>query len=281
MHLVSQQIRGLKTGWLQNSMTPELPANAPVLFFLHGFPDSPYNWRYQLEAFSNDNVVVAPFLRGVGASEAPQSSSERYTKEAINLDLLDILRRVDPKGARPVYVVGHDIGSLYAWNFARLLGSRLKGLVIVNGAASEQMASRFTDPNQLKRSWYIAAFQIPKISELVFEKVGTEMVATQRAKEGLGYDPIDKETLHSFLKHYRAAARATVLSVLRRTKKVAAPALIIAGKDDPYLVTPSTAEVEKLAMQPTIRVIEGGHWLHEQHPDRINQKIMEFMREHR
>lgn len=280
MHLVSQQIRGLKTGWLQNSMTAELSANAPVMFFLHGFPDSPYNWRYQLEAFSNENVVVAPFLRGVGASEAPQSSS-RFSKDAINLDLLDILRCVDPKATRPVYVVGHDIGSLYAWNFARLLGSRLKGLIIVNGVASEQMASRFSDPNQVARSWYIAAFQIPKISEIVFEKIGTELVAKQRAKEGLGYEPIDKKTLHSFLKHYRAAARGVVSSILKRTQIIAAPTLVIAGKDDPYLVTPTAAEVEKLAMQSTIRVIEGGHWIHEQHPERINQKIMEFMREHR
>lgn len=280
MNLVTQQIRGLKTGWLQNSTTSSISSSAPIVIFLHGFPDSPYHWRAQMEALSRSTVVVAPFLRGIGASESNKNSGSRYSLDAFNLDSFEMLRKIDPESKRSVFIVGHDIGSLYAWSLARVLGERLKGLVIINGAAPEQMLSRLKNLGQVKKSWYIAAFQVPFLSEKVFRITGQKLVAKQRSKEGLSYNEISEQTIHEFLKHYRSLARSSLATLVKKQKKIFAPVLLLSGKDDPYLLPPTSSEVEALSVQPVIRVVEGGHWIHEQRSDYINQKLKEFIGEH-
>jgi pimeloyl-ACP methyl ester carboxylesterase len=47
------------------------PAGAPVLLFVHGFPECWYTWHWQLAAFSADHRCVAIDLRGFNLSSQP------------------------------------------------------------------------------------------------------------------------------------------------------------------------------------------------------------------
>ncbi|PNX66404.1 epoxide hydrolase, partial [Trifolium pratense] len=45
---------------------------APVVLFLHGFPELWYSWRHQILALSSLGYrAVAPDLRGFGDTDAP------------------------------------------------------------------------------------------------------------------------------------------------------------------------------------------------------------------
>src|SRR4029078_6558411 len=76
----------------------------PLVVLLHGFPESWYSWRHQIEALSGAGCcVAAPDQRGDGATEAPEEV-ERYTL----IDLVgDVIALIDALGGGRAIVVGH------------------------------------------------------------------------------------------------------------------------------------------------------------------------------
>ena len=55
----------------------------PVVLLCHGFPETAYAWRHQIEALSAQGYrVIAPDLRGFGGTDAPE------TVEAYALQML-------------------------------------------------------------------------------------------------------------------------------------------------------------------------------------------------
>ena len=97
----------------------------PLVVLLHGFPESWYSWRHQIEALSGAGFrVVAPDQRGYGATDAPEEI-ERYTL----LDLVgDVIGLIDAVGGGRAIVVGHDWGAPVAWHTALLRPDRVLGV---------------------------------------------------------------------------------------------------------------------------------------------------------
>src|SRR5262245_44141510 len=56
--------------------------DAPLLLCLHGFPESWFSWRHQLEHLSDRFLVAAPDLRGYGDTEHPASGYDIRTLAA-------------------------------------------------------------------------------------------------------------------------------------------------------------------------------------------------------
>jgi len=83
----------------------------------HGWPELAHSWRHQIPALVDAGYrVVAPDMRGFGASDAP-ASIEDYTL----LHLVgDMVALVAASGARTATIVGHDWGALVAWTSAML-----------------------------------------------------------------------------------------------------------------------------------------------------------------
>ena len=63
----------------------------PVVLFCHGFPDTSYTWRQQMEAVATAGFrAIAPDMRGYGRSSAP-SDSTLYTPLQTAGDLVGLL----------------------------------------------------------------------------------------------------------------------------------------------------------------------------------------------
>jgi pimeloyl-ACP methyl ester carboxylesterase len=101
-------------------------AGAPVLLFLHGFPEAAFVWDELLEHFGQRYRCVAPNLRGFGPSSAP-TEPEAYRVKHLVSDLDAQLG-----GAPLEALVAHDWGGAVAWTFAALRPEMLKRLVIIN-----------------------------------------------------------------------------------------------------------------------------------------------------
>lgn len=98
----------------------------PTLLFLHGFPSSSYDWRHQIEYFSNraqgrEYGILVPDLLGYGATDKPSSPSEYHAK-TICRELVDIM---DREGVDRVHAVGHDMGCSVLSRFADYFPQRL------------------------------------------------------------------------------------------------------------------------------------------------------------
>lgn len=84
---------------------PASSSNVPTLLFLHGFPSSSYDWRYQIDFLSQKGYgVLVPDLLGYGDTSKPVEKEE-YAYEKMCGHLARVL---DEEGLRQVVGVGHD-----------------------------------------------------------------------------------------------------------------------------------------------------------------------------
>ena len=88
---------------------------APLLIFVHGWPELSRSWRHQLPAFAALGFrCVAPDMRGYGRSDT-YPRHEDFAQEVIVQDMLELLTSLDRDKA---VWIGHDWGSPVVWNLA-------------------------------------------------------------------------------------------------------------------------------------------------------------------
>src|SRR5262245_38118533 len=80
---------------------------APVIL-LHGYAQNSHMWRPLMAELSKTHTVIAPDLRGFGASAKPPQG---YDKKSMAQDIHALAIAL---GHRRVKIVGHDIGLMVA-----------------------------------------------------------------------------------------------------------------------------------------------------------------------
>src|SRR6266540_6640898 len=89
--------------------------DAPLIVFVHGWPELSISWRHQLPCLAGLGFrAVAPDMRGYGRSSV-YSRHEDYALEEIMKDMLELL---DALGRERAVWVGHDWGSPVVWSLA-------------------------------------------------------------------------------------------------------------------------------------------------------------------
>jgi len=97
----------------------------PLVVLLHGFPESWYSWRHQLDSLAAAGYhAVAPDLRGYGGTTAPADPAV-YTHLHLAGDVVGLLNAL---GEGPAVVVGHDWGAPLAWNTALFRPDLVRGV---------------------------------------------------------------------------------------------------------------------------------------------------------
>src|SRR5215470_34061 len=145
-----------------------------LALLLHGFPECAYSWRYQIPLLARLGYRVwAPNLRGYGKSDKPAGISE-YAIDRLEQDVADL---IDVSGATSVLLCGHDWGGWIAWHVAMHRLRPIDRLVIMNVPHPACAYQRARTLRQLRKSWYIAFFQIPLLPELLLSRHNCELVA--------------------------------------------------------------------------------------------------------
>lgn len=98
----------------------------PLVLLCHGFPESWYSWRHQLQAFAEGGFhAVAPDMRGYGQTQRPEGI-DQYTLLHLTGDMIGLL---DALGAETAVIAGHDWGAPVAWHSALLRPDRFRGVI--------------------------------------------------------------------------------------------------------------------------------------------------------
>jgi len=88
---------------------------APLLVFVHGWPELSLSWRHQLPAFAALGFrCVAPDMRGYGRSSTYTRHGD-FAQELIVADMMELLASL---GRERAVWVGHDWGGPVVWNIA-------------------------------------------------------------------------------------------------------------------------------------------------------------------
>ncbi|MGQ0600091.1 MAG: alpha/beta fold hydrolase, partial [Anaerolineales bacterium] len=109
-------------------LSPDRPARTMV--FIHGYGGHAVQWRYQLQAFSDDSRCIALDLRGFGMADKPADA--QYTmSEFVN----DIDRALDVLGVtEPFVLLGHSFGGAIVAEYALAHPERVSKLVLLASA---------------------------------------------------------------------------------------------------------------------------------------------------
>lgn len=256
------------------------------MLLLHGFPDFWYMWRYQVTSLAKEGFrVIAIDMRGYNRSDAPTGVRHYATDILAN----DVVRVMNTLGILTAHVVGHDWGGVIAWNLAINHPERVRKLVVINAPHPKAYFRALSRSSQLLRSWYVLAFQIPRIPEFLLGFA--RLWVLRRIWLGAGGSSgnvrskdVDKYVrafskpgkIGAAVNYYRAAWR----SMLRARKRsvVTIPTLLLWGERDKYLVS-SLPDLTRrwVPNLQTRKLADLGHWPQLESPDTINAAISEFL----
>jgi len=268
------------------------PEDGQPVFLLHGFPEFWYGWRKQISALARAGYrVIVPDQRGYNLSDKPKGIRAYSAGTLIN----DILGLADALGYAKFRLVGHDWGGAVAWSLAIRHPERLHKLGILNVPHPSVMFNflRRGDPEQLRRSWYMFAFQVPWLPEYILRKNNWRAVG--RALRASG-------KLHTFtnedIKEYKKAwsqpgamtaminwYRAMMCAMLRRRRpktrgnsRVKVPVLMLWGMKDVALShRMARLSIDYCENGQLVLFEDATHWVQHDEAENVNQYLLEFL----
>jgi epoxide hydrolase 4 len=260
------------------------PADGQLVILLHGFPESGDAWRHQVPALAGAGLrVLAPHQRGYAGSSKPVGVLDYRLRWLAG----DVLGLADAAGARQFSVVGHDWGAAVAWHLATFHPERLRHLVILNSPHPGTVAQQtMRHPMQLLRSWYIGAFQVPFLPEMLLRAGGHAML--RRVLEGSArpgaFEPdlleryqaqwAQPHALESMLNWYRAIAFETPTP----TRPVDIPTTILWGEQDRFLERGlADAALALCRHGELVPFPQATHWLHHEDRDEVNRRLLKAL----
>lgn len=262
------------------------PEDGPLVLLLHGFPDFWYGWRHQIDGLANAGYRVwAPDQRGYNQSDKPDGIA------AYNVDHLaaDIVGLIQAAGHEKAFVVGHDWGGGVAWWTAIRYPQHVEKLVILNSPHPAVLRKQFSqNRRQLLKSWYMFAFQIPRLPEWLTLRNGakTGRNALRDSSRPGTFSEADLDlyeaawrqpgAMTGMVNWYRAAFQHSPQRPA--DNRVHIPTRIIWGAHDAFLsrelATLSAAYGDNVDVH---YFEEATHWVQHEEPERVNRLIGEFL----
>jgi epoxide hydrolase 4 len=264
---------------------PEGHEDKPLVVMLHGFPELWYSWRHQLKAFAEAGFwAVAPDLRGYNESDKPEGV-RAYEVEKLAGDVAGLVRAL---GREDAIVIGHDWGAEVAWWVAQLHPSVVRRLAILNVPHPLQLMRGLRTGKQLRKSWYIFFFQLPRVPERAIARDDFHAIRQMFREDGFAESEIQTYVdalrvpgaLASALAYYRAAVRRVLAGRPPRIKSILCPVLVVWGDRDRVLGRELAEPPPRFV--PDARVVhipEATHWVQNAAPERVNELLLSFARE--
>jgi pimeloyl-ACP methyl ester carboxylesterase len=200
---------------------------APAVVLLHGFTSDNRMWLPVAGMLSVEYRLIAPDMRGHGATAAPEDPSA-YTIEAYAQDLKDLLDHLEVDLCA---IAGCSFGGMVALQFATTWPERLAGLVLSDTSAAYDHPD-YDDKYRRREE------RIDTQCDIV-ERFGTDELGKRAAKDIA--DPFLAEGLRKryarmsrdgFLGAARVRReRANLLPILR--ERLTMPVMVCIGDEDP------------------------------------------------
>jgi pimeloyl-ACP methyl ester carboxylesterase len=142
--------------------------SGPLVLLCHGFPESWYSWRHQLNALAAAGFhAVAPDMRGYGQTDRPDEI-DQYTLLHLVGDMVGLLNAL---GAETAVIAGHDWGAPVAWHAALLRPDRFPAVIGLSVPYRPRGQARPTTvmPQTDDAVFYQLHFQTPGVAEAELE----------------------------------------------------------------------------------------------------------------
>ena len=113
------QVNGIRINY-------KIAGKGPAVVLLHGYTQTSHMWLPLIPRLAGSHTVIAPDLRGIGASER---TAQGYDKKTMAQDIHELVRQL---GHSQVTLVGHDIGLMVAYAYAAQYPREVSKVVLMD-----------------------------------------------------------------------------------------------------------------------------------------------------
>tara|TARA_Y100000590_G_scaffold393776_1_gene472342 strand:+ start:213 stop:929 length:717 start_codon:yes stop_codon:yes gene_type:complete len=218
--------------------------------------------------------VIAPDLRGYNETE----KFPPYDTDTLQVDVLCLLEAI---GENSAHIVGHDWGGAIAWQLAMNHPSALRSLAILNIPHPALFLKGLRSTAQLRRSWYIAFFQLPWLPEQLLALNGYRKLiralfrgippGEQREKDMAFYrQSWQKYGLTGGINWYRAL-RGNRPRIHEPIPIITTPTTMIWGEEDFALGKELTLGTDRFVRDFQMHYLSGvGHFVQQEASEQVN-----------
>jgi haloacetate dehalogenase len=263
----------------------------PPLLLLHGFPETHACWHRIAPELASAHRVVAPDLRGYGASEAPPGGprGEGYTKREMAAELVRLMADL---GHERFAVVGHDRGARVAYRLALDHPERVTRAALLNVVPTiDQFERMGAGPSLGYWTWYLLAQPAPFPERLLLAEPGAvldHVFATWTSDP----DAIAADRRSAYVHALTPSTAAAMCADFRASfhldrdheaddraagRRIACPVLLVTGADEAQLA--DAADVWRAWTDDlTATRVPGGHFNPEEAPEALYELLAPFLR---
>jgi haloacetate dehalogenase len=259
----------------------------PPVYLLHGFPETWFGWRKQIPVLAERFKVVAPDLRGYGASSKPATGYDKRTMAN------DIIALMDHLGHERIALVGHDRGARVSTRFAKDHPDRLDRLAILDNIPTRIVAETYDVAKARIGYWFFSFLGVPDLPETLI--AGKEEAFLTHFFRSWSYNPelFSPEEIAVYVdayqqpggirgacSDYRAGAEDVAQDTKDVDKLIDCPVLTLWGADSEVIGKAyDVAEIWR-GMATDLRAVpisECGHLCQEEQPERVNRELLAFL----
>jgi haloacetate dehalogenase len=262
----------------------------PPVLLLHGFPQTHLCWTRVAPQLARGHRVLAPDLRGYGASEAPPGGprGEGYSKREMAGELVELMAAC---GHDRFAIVGHDRGARVAFRLALDHPDRVTRVAFLNIVPTlEQFERMAAGPSLGYWPWFLLAQPAPFPEQIlsadpdgvlqhVLESWSSSPKAISPESRHAYRLALTPKTIASMCADYRASFhldREHDANDRAAGRTIAAPVLLVIGQDETQLE--DAPDVWRAwAQDLTATQVPGGHFIPEEAPEELAETLLAFL----
>ena len=248
-------------------------SDAPMVLFLHGAGANSESFAAAMELLSTEFRVIAPDLPGHGRTR--MGAGNRSSLECMSVDVAAL---VEAEYGTPSLVVGHSAGGAIAVHLSDSLSPR--GQVLINPALSPFSGAAGWAFPLLAKGLVATPFAADVITGLVGRPQRISALLEATGSE------ISQEIFERYLslarnsQHIRGTlmmmAAWDVRSIAGRVAHIRHNTLCILGERDGTVPADEARKVLTSIPEENVKMLSGGHLLHEERSDDIARLIQVF-----
>jgi haloacetate dehalogenase len=272
-----------------NYLVATAGSGRPVLL-LHGFPQTHFCWRGIIPRLSAQHSLVAPDLRGYGATTAPLGgpTGEGFTKREMANDLVDLMGAM---GYERFAVVGHNRGARVAYRMALDHPARVDRLAVLNVLPTLDQFERMGEgPSLGYWPWFLLAQPAPFPERLIaadpehflrfiFDSWAHDPGAIDAQAFGEYLQALNEATIASICADYRASYwldQHDDAADRKAGRLINCPVVLITGDDETQLADAATVW-RNWTRELRATTVPGGHFIPEEATEDLAIILEDFL----
>lgn len=254
--------------------------DGPAALFVHGFPLNGFHWRGVIDGVRDVRRCIAPDLMGMGYSETRGDQPLDFISQA---DMLAGF--LDAIGVDTVDVVGNDSGTAIAQLFAVRHPRKVRTLCLTNGDAhdnypppaftamhdlakegklGDMAAAMLANPDMGREAFRLACEHPEELSDEALKVYLAPLVASPQRRVDVS-------------RYIAAMDNRQMTDVEGALRRLAVPALVVWGDDDPYFPAAWGEWLAEALPDARLATLRGGRlFLPEERAEEVSALLREF-----